>query len=117
MSLIARHFEEKGLPTLILGSALDILNAGKPPRVQFVNYPLGFESGRFNDRENQLAVVTEALKAFDEMSEPLIRSMNFEWSSGWHMLHKREKSKVDHRSERTTQPQYQNAADRIAANG
>lgn len=56
-----------GLPTLILGSALDILQAGKPPRAKFVNYPLGFESGRFEDRQNQFDVVVEALRGFDVM--------------------------------------------------
>jgi hypothetical protein len=49
VSLIARHFEAAGLPTMILGSAMDILQAGRPPRVKFVNYPLGFESVRFRD--------------------------------------------------------------------
>ena len=59
--LIARHFENLGLPTLILGSALDILEAGQPPRAKFLNYPLGFESGKFEDKINQLEVVREAL--------------------------------------------------------
>ncbi len=115
MSLIARHFEAAGLPTLILGSAIDILKAGKPPRVKFVNYPLGFESGRFKDKSDQLAVVREALTGFDSMSAPSFDTMDFEWQAGWDMLHERERGKLDQRSERTTEPQYQNDEDRIAA--
>ena len=106
-----------GLPTLILGSALDILDAGKPPRAKFVNYPLGFESGRFRDRQNQLDVVAAALRGFDEMTAPGIEPLAFEWQQGWHMVHEREKGKLDHRSPRTTTPQYQTEEDRLLADG
>ena len=117
MSLIARHFEAAGLPTLVLGSALDILSAGKPPRTVFLNYPLGFESGRFQDADNQLTVVREALTAFPEFDRPGIRTLAHEWLEGWQMVDERERGKLDQRSERTTEPQYQNEADRIAAEG
>ncbi len=122
MCLIARHFESLGLPTLILGSALDILEAGKPPRARFVNYPLGFESGRFNDKADQLAVVREALTGFSNASSPNpispnIVPMDFEWQAGWDMLYEREKGKLDNRSPRTTEPQYQTEEDRLAAKG
>ncbi|MDE0661802.1 MAG: hypothetical protein F4029_08035 [Gammaproteobacteria bacterium] len=115
MCLVARHFEERGLPTLILGSALDILTAGKPPRAKFVNYPLGFESGRFRDGQNQFDVVAGALKGFDEMTSPGIEPLPFEWQRGWDMVRKREKGKLDHRSPRTTRPQYQTEEDRLMA--
>lgn len=115
MCLVARHFEQMGLPTLIVGSALDILHAGKPPRAKFVNYPLGFESGRFKDRHNQFDVVAEALKGFDEMESPGIEHLPFEWHEGWEMVRQRERGKLDHRSPRTTTPQYQTEEDRLAA--
>ena len=117
MCLIARHFESLGLPTLVLGSALDILEAGKPPRASFVNYPLGFESGRFRDKTDQLAVVREALKGFADIISPGIVPMDFEWRAGWDLLLKREKGKLDNRSPRTTEPQYQTEDDRSAAEG
>ena len=106
-----------GLPTLILGSALDILKAGKPPRAKFVNYPLGFESGRFRDRQNQFDVVAEALRGFDEMTSPGVELLSYEWHLGWDMVHAREKGKLDHRSPRTTTPQYQTEEDRLMAEG
>lgn len=117
MSLIARHFESNGLPTLILGSALDILTAGRPPRAMFVNYPLGFESGRFENKLDQFAVVQQALRGFESISKPTIQPMDFEWQAGWDMVNEREKNTLDSRSERTTEPQYQTEADRIAAEG
>jgi hypothetical protein len=113
--LLARYFEAKGLPTLILGSALDILQAGRPPRAQFVNYPLGFESGRFQDRDNQYAVVARALLGFDTIKAPQIDTLPFEWQAGWEMLDARERGKSDQRSERDTTPQYQTQEDRLAA--
>ena len=115
MSLIARYFEENGLPTLILGSGLDVLKAGQPPRAKFVNYPLGFESGRFRDKADQLSVVREALRGFDEMKSAGIDTLDFEWTAGWDMIREREKGKLDQRSPRTTEPQYQTEEDRIAA--
>ncbi|MDE0443394.1 MAG: hypothetical protein OXL38_14895 [Gammaproteobacteria bacterium] len=117
MCLVARHFEATGLPTLILGSALDILKAGKPPRAEFVNYPLGFESGRFEDRRNQFDVVAQALRGFDEMKSPGIEPLSFEWRRGWDMVNERERGKLDHRSPRTTTPQYQTEEDRLMAEG
>jgi len=106
-----------GLPTLILGSALDILEAGKPPRAKFVNYPLGFESGRFEDRRNQFDVVAEALRGFDDMASPGIDPLSHEWRAGWDMVRAREKGKLDHRSPRSTAPQYQTEEDRRIAEG
>jgi len=113
--LIARYFEAKGLPTLILGSGLDILQAGRPPRAQFVNYPLGFEAGRFQDKGNQYEVVASALQGFETMQTPQIETLPFEWQAGWEMLHAREQGKHDQRSERDTTPRYQTAEDRRAA--
>ncbi len=53
MSLVARHLEGLGIPTLCLGSALDILEAGAPPRAAFVDYPLGHSAGRPFDPADQ----------------------------------------------------------------
>ena len=113
--LIARHFENLGLPTLILGSALDILEAGQPPRAKFLNYPLGFESGKFEDKINQLEVVREALSGFETIEKPSILKMEFEWPEGWELIKKREEGILDLRSPRNEIPQYQSEADRLAA--
>ena len=113
--LIARHFENLGFPTLILGSALDILEAGQPPRAKFLNYPLGFESGKFEDKINQLEVVRQALSGFETIEKPSILKMEFEWPEGWELIKKREEGILDLRSPRNEIPQYQSEADRLAA--
>ena len=113
--LIARHFENLGFPTLILGSALDILEAGQPPRAKFLNYPLGFESGKFEDKINQLEVVREALSGFETIEKPSILKMEFEWPEGWELIKKREEGILDLRSPRNEIPQYQSEDDRLAA--
>ncbi len=117
MSLLARHFEARGLPTLILGSALDILESGRPPRVKFLDFPLGFEAGPPFDHPAQVGIMREALSGFESMTSPGIEPMHFRWPEGWEMIRKREAAQVgdDSRSPRNTAPQYQNEADRIAA--
>ena len=117
MSLIARHFEAAGLPTLILGSALDIMTAGRPPRAQFLNFPLGFEAGQPNDPAIQHAVLDDALRGFAEFTGPTINWLPHEWDAGWDMIaaRTRDSTREDLRSPRDTTPQYQHPEDRAAA--
>ena len=100
---------------MIIGFALEILQSGQPPRAKFVNYPLGFESGRFRDKSDQLSVIRQALQGFDQMQEPSIQPLDLEWLDGWDIINERERGKLDQRSPRTTEPQYQTEADRLAA--
>ena len=62
--------EEAGIPTLCMTSALDITQAVKPPRAVFVNFPLGHQTGRPNDRELQRSIVRDAMRAFETISAP-----------------------------------------------
>jgi hypothetical protein len=62
--------EEAGIPTLCMTSALDITQAVKPPRAVFLNFPLGHQTGRPNDRELQRAIVRDALRAFETIRTP-----------------------------------------------
>ncbi|MCB1646858.1 MAG: hypothetical protein KDI36_15470 [Pseudomonadales bacterium] len=116
VSLIARHLESHGIPTLILGSALDIMTAGKPPRARFLNYPLGFEAGKPFDEVNQYQVVKTALEGFSA-SQPGIEIMDFEWPEGWQMIRDRENDTAgqDFRSPRDETPRYQCEEDRLLA--
>ncbi|SVA90918.1 uncharacterized protein METZ01_LOCUS143772 [marine metagenome] len=49
------------------------------------------------------------------MNEPGIEPLDLEWLDGWDMINERERGKLDQRSPRTTEPQYQTEADRLAA--
>ncbi|MEM7542511.1 MAG: hypothetical protein AAF384_13145 [Pseudomonadota bacterium] len=116
-SLIARYLEASGIPTLCIGSALDILQAGNPPRAVFIDYPLGHTMGRPFDRHNQRAIVNDALSAFESISEPgTILSLDYQWpdSPAW-KSEAGSTSGDDTRAPRDTEPVYQMESDRIAA--
>ena len=51
-------------------SAYDITQAVNPPRAVFVDYPLGHQTGKPDDPDNQRAIVGDALAAFETMSKP-----------------------------------------------
>lgn len=70
MSLIARHLEANGVPTVILGSALDVVEHCGVPRFAFVDFPLGNPCGRPWDRTMQTAVVTAAVDLFENAVAP-----------------------------------------------
>lgn len=116
VSLIARHLEENGIPTLCLGSALDILRAGQPPRAVFVDYPLGHSAGRPFDSADQLDVVAAALQAFEAITTPggLIILPNRWPEDSWASEAHSEES-GDTRQPRDDSPQWQLPEDRAAA--
>lgn len=68
MSLVARHLEANGIPTLVIGSALDIAKTVKPPRYLHTDFPLGNPCGKPYDIEMQRAVIRQALTFFSEAS-------------------------------------------------
>jgi D-proline reductase (dithiol) PrdB len=67
--LTARAIEEAGIPTVTMSSAFDLSALVKPPRTFFVNYPLGHETGRPFDRENQLEIIRTALGTAKDLKE------------------------------------------------
>jgi hypothetical protein len=61
VSLAARHIEAAGIPTVIVGSALDVVEHCGVPRFLFTDFPLGNPAGVPWDRPMQRAVVGLAL--------------------------------------------------------
>ncbi len=61
MSLVARHLEENGIATVVIGSAQDIVETVGVPRFVFVDYPLGNPLGKPGDKAEQLETATTAL--------------------------------------------------------
>jgi len=116
VSLIARHLEENGTPTMILGSALDIMQAARPPRITFLDYPLGHSSGRPGDKAEQLAVVRAALAGFDATRTEQVNSLPYRWSGNndWRQQ-ATDTSSGDQRQPRDETPRYQFEADRLQA--
>ena len=65
MSLIARHLEANGIPSVVLGSALDIVEHCGVARFAFVDYPLGNPCGKPYDTAVQREIVAAALALFE----------------------------------------------------
>ena len=58
MSLTARHLEANGLPTVVIGSARDIVEQAGVARFLFSDFPLGNPCGIPYDVEMQTAIVS-----------------------------------------------------------
>ena len=65
MSLVARHLEAHGLPTVIMGCAKDIVEHCGVPRFLFSDFPLGNAAGRPFDVESQALTVELALRVLE----------------------------------------------------
>ena len=116
MSLVARSLEAAGIPTVCVASALDIVEAGKPPRAGFVDYPLGHSCGKPFDSDDQLAIVKATLRLLETASVPgQIVDLERVWSPPDWRAGTLNASSGDTRETRDTTPQYQFDADRVAA--
>jgi hypothetical protein len=114
--LVARHLEANGIPTMCLGSAFDILTAGRPPRATFVDYPLGHSTGKPFDVADQLGIVRAAVEGFDRFATPgqLLRLDNRWGSDAWRAEAGSTRGQ-DTRQPRDETPQFQHPSDREAA--
>jgi hypothetical protein len=115
--LLGRYLEEHGIPTLIVGGALDITRAGRPPRFVFCNYPLGHTTGKPFDRDDQMRILRGALQAFGDIGSPEgMVELPTEWTADpdWEAA-AQDPSSGDSRSPRDTVPRYQTEEDRLLA--
>lgn len=72
VSLVARHLEANGLPTVIMGCAKDIVEHCGVPRFLFSDFPLGNSAGRPFDTESQALTLELALRVLE--SAPAART-------------------------------------------
>ena len=70
VSLIARHLEANGIPTIVIGSARDIVEECGVPRFLFTDFPLGNPCGHPEDRELQARIVGFALDLLESATLP-----------------------------------------------
>lgn len=66
--MTARYLEAQGLPTVIVGSALDIVEHCKVPRFLFTDFPLGNPCGKPWDVPMQERIVLQALALLESAS-------------------------------------------------
>ncbi len=92
MSLVARHLEANGVPTVIVGSARDIVEHCGVPRFLFVDFPLGNPAGAPYDRAGQAIIAEAAVRLLATAAGPMttVRAP-VEWPGdpGWRAVYNR----------------------------
>jgi D-proline reductase (dithiol) PrdB len=80
VSLAARHLEANGIPTVVVGSARDIVEHCGVPRFLFSDFPLGNPCGHPWNPDMQTAIVRLALSLLESVAAPrtTVRSP-FDW--------------------------------------
>ncbi len=81
MSLVARHMEAAGIPTVVMGAAKDIVELAGVPRFLFSDFPLGNAAGRPDDPASQDATLELALRVLESAPAPRTTVQNpLRWS-------------------------------------
>ena len=70
MSLAARHLEDNGIPTVVMGCAKDIVEHCGVPRFLFSDFPLGNSAGKPHDAESQAQTLELALRVLETAPGP-----------------------------------------------
>ncbi len=92
VGLIARALESAGIPTVIAGSALDIVEYCGVPRFAFTDFPLGNPCGKPGDTDMQLAITRFALQLLHDAPGPRTTAQApFVWSEddAWRAVYSR----------------------------
>jgi len=83
VSLVARHLEANGIPTVIIGTARDIVEYCGVPRFLYVDFPLGSPCGEPWDVEQQRAIVGLGLDLLERATGPRTTwEAPFKWTKG-----------------------------------
>jgi D-proline reductase (dithiol) PrdB len=70
VSLAARHLEENGIATVVMGCAKDVVEHCGVPRFLFSDFPLGNAAGRPHDRQSQAFTLELALRVLEAAPAP-----------------------------------------------
>ena len=80
MSLVARHLEATGIPTVIIGSAHDVVEHCGVPRFLFTDFPLGNPCGHPGRRDMQRSILRQALSHLETAAGPRMTiTASFVW--------------------------------------
>ena len=104
MSLVARHLEAHGIPTVIMGCAKDIVEHCGVPRFLFSDFPLGNQAGRPFDVASQretlelaLSVLESAPAARTTVQSPLRWGADAAWKRDFNDLSKLSSEQIEAR--------------------
>jgi D-proline reductase (dithiol) PrdB len=85
-TLVARHLEANGIPTVVMGCAKDIVEHAAAPRFLFSDFPLGNSAGKPHDMASQDQTLELALRLVESapgprttMQSPLRWSADGKW--------------------------------------
>jgi hypothetical protein len=82
VSLAARHLEENGIATIVMGCAKDIVEYCGVPRFLFSDFPLGNAAGRPEDPQSQAFTLELALRVLESAPAPRTTvQLPLRWSS------------------------------------
>ncbi len=70
MSLVARHLEANGIPTVVIATARDIVESAAVPRLLFVDFPLGAPCGEPGSVSQQRDVLEMAFRVLETATAP-----------------------------------------------
>jgi hypothetical protein len=70
VSLVARHLEANGIPTVVMGCAKDIVEHAAVPRFLFSDFPLGNSAGKPHDAVSQAFTLELALRVLETAPGP-----------------------------------------------
>jgi hypothetical protein len=90
VSLVARHLEANGLPTVIMGCAKDIVEHCGVPRFLFSDFPLGNSAGKPFDVASQTETLELALRVLEGAPGPRTTVQSpLRWSddADWKLRH------------------------------
>jgi len=82
VSLVARHLEANGIPTVVMGCAKDIVEHAAVPRFLFSDFPLGNSAGKPRDPGSQAFTLELALRVLETAPGPQTTVQSpLRWSS------------------------------------
>jgi glycine/betaine/sarcosine/D-proline reductase family selenoprotein B len=70
VSIVARHLEANGIPTVVMGCAKDIVEHVGVPRFLFSDFPLGSSAGKPHDMASQALTLELALRLLESAVGP-----------------------------------------------
>lgn len=83
VSLVARHLEENGIPTVVMAAARDIPENVGVPRLLHSDFPLGSPCGEPNNGPQQKAILEYAFQLLEHAFLPRTTVQTpFKWSGG-----------------------------------
>jgi hypothetical protein len=92
VSLVSRVLEANGIPTVVVGSARDVVEHCGVARFHFSDFPLGNPCGHAWNRDMQAATVEAALRMLESANAPRTTFRSpFEWKPdpGWRARYNR----------------------------